>query len=150
MSLVFSEILSKHTASWHSLSSHLPLFFPPGTYYLTLIYLFVDLFECLSPPLVYKLSAPLVTTAPAERRQCAAHKRHMKYFLRPIIKLTLIQLPRLCSFHHIIMFPGKKINVYTVCHFSPNRWKGHVLHTFLSPTRPKCWVNMKGECEKQP
>ena len=75
-SLVLSNIPSKHTASRHSPSSHLPFF--PSWHLLpdTVTYLLVDLFECPSPP-QYTSSSPVsASTAGPQPRQCSPCRRH--------------------------------------------------------------------------
>lgn len=80
-SLVLSNIPSKHTASRHSPSSHLTFF--PSWHLLpdTVTYLFVDLFECPSPPQYTGSSSVSATTACPQPRQCSPYRRHKEVTL---------------------------------------------------------------------
>ena len=107
-SLVLSNIPSKHTASRHSPSSHLPFF--PSWHLLpdAVTYLFVDLFECPSPPQYTSSSSVSATTARPQPRQRSPYTRHKEVsnsFLKATTQQTRLLPPSSRSFHYIMLLP---------------------------------------------
>lgn len=105
-SLVLSNIPSKHTASRHSPSSHLTFF--PSWHLLpdAVTYLFVDLFECPSPPQYTSSSSVSATTACPQPRQCSPQKTQgSNSFLKATTQQRRILPPSSRAFHYIMLLP---------------------------------------------